>query len=297
MRRTYNTDNLLTKTIKWLSGLLNPKTIAQTQTCNIEITRKVFEKLSDYKAYYQHNPTFVRLEESLNNLYDTFSRYQKPSQLTCCYREDIKYQLILNYDIKDSPLTLVEGLEFYDKHWGEMNEVKYLLPRIMEGIVVNAMGDLINEQLHMLDFTITGGAFIRNRVKPLSKWQQSEREAITNFINAFFEFWLHNSKSVSELLATCINLSSPDGEYLLNANWLIEQWNRVDPGLRKQQFQHFMNETYLADKQGGVFKAMNIDGFDVTRWVVSDEHILEFGFCDDTHYSEMILNDAISKKV
>lgn len=291
--------------IKWVSNLLNRK----SNTEKVIFLRSEYEKLSDYKSQYAQNPTFARLEESLNQLYAGFAGYKKPSRITCCYPTDKLAQQILEFDIQDVPFSLISGLEFYDDHWADVEEVNYLLPRILEVIVMKVIAHLNHDEFSSIQWAITSGAFVGNRLNPLSKWHKSKRdvneqEAIMNFIYAFIDFVLHNTKAVYEILEALSSTFAglhlqTDGRIVfgfpLDANKIVTMWDQVEPELRKKQFLHYMNEAYTATKEGGAFCLIILAGIDITSWVVSDKHIVEFDLCDDVHISNMILNDAISK--
>lgn len=288
--------------IEWVSGIFK----RASKNEQFECLRGDVENLADIKKNYPNSETFAKLEESLHNLYATFAGCKKPRRLNCCYPDDKKAQNILDYNQHEAPIALIGRLEFYEKHWCKSDEVKYLLPRLMEIKAIKLISLIIEGNLYCSFGELAGGAFLSNALMQPGDWSESEQQAISNYMYSLLEFVLHNAIEIHHLVdalshvvltaATITELHYADNQqnkgFTFDINKLFMLWDKVAPELRKKQFQSYMNSAY----SNGYFTECSFNDISVTSWVVSDKHIVELDLCDDAHYSTMIVNDAIYKK-
>lgn len=172
---------------------------------------------------------------AIEDLYQVFAKYPpiSPGPINCIdyggtQEEQLHFSTV---SLRQLDAKYIARLEFYDpswQSWGSENEVKYLLPRIMECIALN---------LEMLE---NGGVFGLFKYKMVdvfneraSKWTKDESQAIRAYLLQLFEEAISKVENLNILLeAICCVIDnmapvltiwdkySSDLKYLQICNWL-----------------------------------------------------------------------------
>lgn len=246
---------------------------------NIHSTKPplITTKLSDFKVIFGSDPSYLKMLGSIEELYQYFSSIEKPEFLTCLdplYEDNEQIEsIILSYDIRIIPNNLLKELEFYGNGWGNLDEVKYFLPRLLECIaieILNNYKDNINNNYY------TGNGLLKYKLDKLENWPQEQRNIIFTFFYDMFRFLANHFDQLTNII---------DDFYIdipLQGEEVIKIWDQVDYQKKKKQFYDFLTVTF--NSQNTRFEKRFLGKVDLTNWIISDKHAAEFDFVDDEKY-------------
>jgi hypothetical protein len=220
------------------------------------------------------------LQADIVNLYAVFSVYPKISvgPIGCIDYGGTEEEQILfsSTPLKEIPEDYIRRLEFYDPtwdSWGNENEVKYLLPRILECIAINPeniedAGIFSLFKYKMSDLYKEKG----------SKWAQNESRVIKDYLFHLFEHVAHNHTNINLILELLCSVSAD-----MEAYFLI--WQKLPTDLKAVQIENWVLE-YL-DLASFTIKNKgycdNLHGLEqILSWVTNDENVLNSKLLSET---------------
>jgi hypothetical protein len=211
------------------------------------------------------------LSNILSDIYRIFSKYPKPTQITCfdgtkdecdqiliqVNREELRF---LNKD-------LIDSLEFYgvDDEWGTVHEIKYLLPRILELITENFQSYVDNYN----------HSFFKYKIKNNKLYNSKEIEIIDKYVKYLCIEYSLNNDSINNLIILLI-----DSGY--DADFIKQFWKEVPEKILRIQFNNFLVCRYNYNFIEKTYSSKNTSLFsdyehcqwlsDLSKWIVDEIH-------------------------
>ena len=207
----------------------------------------------------------TKFEIAIEQLYKTFSKYPFKSKIEgcpCCVSDSDKATL------HSKPLRELEDedISYYAfkamTTFGDLEDFKHYLPRIFE---LTAKRKLVVDT-----FVILG----KLEYGKWETWDEEEREAINNFLIAWWKYDINNSEYFdSEVLIELHKLRN-------NLSSMLNEWN-LDYGT--QGFRNYVEliENYYHDIKckNRIFRAFDDDEVQIfISWIESNSYRLEEGF-------------------
>lgn len=177
-----------------------------------------------------------RLQAALERLYEVFAPYQISdiANVGCFdFGPTSSEAAALSGDVREIPDDVVVRMEFFGKgwsSWGTREEVKHLLPRLMEYLAddVGRLGD--PGFLSLFSYKLTGCLSTGNR-----DWSAVEQESIKEFLLALLESDAAEPGDLGNLLEVMLELG-------LDTKSLIGVWSgskSLDRSQLESVFTHF----------------------------------------------------------